>query len=175
MRRTPMSRPYPSVLLLAALLVTSVLLLLAAGCGGESEEQELADATAAVVEKRGAVEEARAEVETRQQAVDELQKELEAAIGELQIREQALAEAESHVGLKATDATLFRSVQRRLLDDDELSDLAIAAEAKRGTITLRGTVPDEEARARAEEIAQATPGVFSVENLIELESTPEAE
>jgi osmotically-inducible protein OsmY len=114
-------------------------------------------------------------VEARQQAADEAQKELEAAIGELQIREQALAEAESHVGLKATDATLFRSVQRRLLDDDELSDLAISAEAKRGTITLRGTVPDQEARARAEEIAQTTPGVFSVENRIELESTPEEE
>lgn len=170
-----MSRPHPSILSLAALLVISVLLLLGAGCGGESQEQELADATAAVVEKRDAVEEARAEVETRQVAVDEAQKELEAAIGELQIREQALAEAESHVGLKATDATLFRSVQRRLLDDDELSDLAISAEAKRGTITLRGTVPDEEARARAEEIAQATPGVFAVENQIELEPTPEEE
>lgn len=170
-----MSRTYPSVLSLAALLVMSTLLLLGAGCGGESQEQELADATAAVVEKRVAVEEVRAAVEARQQEVNEAQKELEAARGELQVREQALAEAESHVGLKATDATLFRSVQRRLLDDEKLGGLAIAAEAKRGAITLRGTVPDEEARARAEEVARTTPGVFSVENQIELEPTPEEE
>jgi hyperosmotically inducible protein len=175
MRRTPMSRPYPSVLSLAALLVASVLLLLAAGCGGESQEQELADATATVVEKREAVEEAQAEVEARQQAVNEAQKALETAREELQNREQALAVAESNVGLKATDATLFRSVQRRLLDDEDLSDLAISAEAKAGTITLRGTVPDEEARAHAEEVARTTPGVLAVENRIEVESTPEKE
>jgi osmotically-inducible protein OsmY len=36
-------------------------------------------------------------------------------------------------------------------------------------------VPDEEARARAEEVARTTPGVFSVENRIELESAPEEE
>jgi osmotically-inducible protein OsmY len=175
MRRTPMSRPYPSVLSLAASLALSTLLLLAAGCGGESQEQELAEATAAVVAKREAVEEARGAVETRQQEVNQAQKDLEAARGELQIREQALTEAESHVGLKATDVTLFRSVQRRLLDDEELGDLAIAAQAKRGAITLQGTVPDEEARARAEEVARTTPGVFSVENRIELESAPEEE
>ena len=58
-----------------------------------------------------------------------------------------------------TDAALFRSVQRRLLDDEELEDLAVAAEAAKGVITLRGTVPDQETRARAEEIARATPGV----------------
>jgi osmotically-inducible protein OsmY len=170
-----MSRPHPPVLTLVALFALSTLLLVTAGCGGDSQEQALEEATAAVVAKREAVQEARETVDARQQAVDEAREELEAAKDELRIREQALREAESHVGLKATDAALFRSVQRRLLDDEELEDLAIAAEAAKGVVTLRGTVPDQETRVRAEEIAGETPGVVAVENEIEVVPPPEAE
>jgi osmotically-inducible protein OsmY len=174
-RRTPMSRPYPAVLSLAALLALGAPLLLASGCGGESQEQQLEEATAAVAAKREAVQEARDAVAARRQEVDEARKELEAAQAELRLREQALTEAESQVGLKATDATLFRSVQRRLLDDEELDDLAIAAKVEKGVITLEGTVPEEEARARAEEIARATPGVFGVENQVRVVPPPKEE
>ena len=170
-----MSRPHTPVFSLAALLALSTLLFVAAGCGEDSQEQALEEATAAVVAKREAVEEAREAVEARQQAVDEARKELEAAQSELRTLQQALGEAEARMGLKATDAALFRSVQRRLLDDEELDDLAIAAEAAKGVIALRGTVPDQEARARAEEIARATPGVVAVENRIEVVPPPEEE
>jgi osmotically-inducible protein OsmY len=147
----------------------------AAGCGGDSQEQELEEATAAVVEMQKAVQETRQTVDARQQAVDEARKELEAAKSELESREAALRESKARVGLKATDATLFRSVQRNLLDDEELDDLAIAVQASKGVITLLGSVPDEDARARAEEVALATPGVVGVENRIEVVSPPEEE
>jgi osmotically-inducible protein OsmY len=156
-------------------LALSTLLFAAAGCGGDSQEQELKEATAAVAAKREAVQEARGEVEARQQVVDEARKELEAAESELRIREQALGEAESHVGLKATDAALFRSVQRRLLDDEELEELAIAVQVAKGVVTLQGVVPDQDARARAEEVARATAGVVTVENRIEVVSPPAEE
>ncbi len=79
-----MSRHHPPVLSLAVLFALSTLLFAAAGCGGDSQEQELKEATAAVVAKREAVQEAREEVEARQQVVDEARKELEAAESELQ-------------------------------------------------------------------------------------------
>jgi osmotically-inducible protein OsmY len=170
-----MSRHHPPILALAVVFALSALLLAAAGCGSDSPEQELKEATAAVVAKRESVQKAREEVEARQQVVDEARKELEAAKSELRIQEQELRDAESRVGRKATDATLFRSVQRSLLDDAELDDLAIAVQVTKGVVTLQGTVPDEKDRARAEEVASATPGVVNVENRIELASPPTEE
>jgi osmotically-inducible protein OsmY len=167
-----MSRHYPPVLSLAVLFALSTLILAAVGCGGDSQEQKLQEATAAVEAKQEAVQEAREEVEARQQVVDEARKKLEEAESELRTREQALRDAQSQVGLTATDATLFRSVQRRILDDPELDDLAVAVQASKGVITLQGAVPDEDARARAEEVARATPGVLNVENRVEVVAPP---
>ena len=170
-----MSRHHPPVLSLAVLFALSTLLFAAAGCGEDSQEQELREATAAVVANREAVQAAREEVEARQQTADEARKELEAAESQLRIREQELREAESRVGLKATDATLFRSVQRRILDDPKLDDLAVSVQVAKGVITLQGAVPDEDARARAEEVARETPGVVNVENRVEVVAPPAEE
>ena len=167
-----MSRHHPPVLSLAVLFALSTLLFAAVGCGGDSQEQKLQEATAAVEAKQEALQEAREEVEARQQVVDEARKKLEEAESELRTREQALRDAQSQVGLTATDATLFRSVQRRILDDPELDDLAVAVQASKGVITLQGAVPDEDSRARAEEVARATPGVLKVENRIEVVAPP---
>jgi osmotically-inducible protein OsmY len=166
-----MSRPKSAApaLALAVLFALCALLFLATGCGGgESEERELEEATALVVERQRAVHEAREEVDVRQAAVDQAQQELDAAMAELRAREGALLEAKSHVGLKATDATLFRSVQRNLLDDESLEGLAIAVRVTKGVVALEGTVPEADDRVRAEEIARATPGVVNLENLIEV-------
>ena len=170
-----MSRPHPPLLSLAALLALSALLFVTTGCGGESQEQALEEATAAVVANREAVQQALETVEAKQRAVDEAQKELQAAKEELKAREQELYQAESEVGQKATDATLFRSVQRRILDDEELDDLAIAVQVTKGVVTLLGTVPDEDHRARAEEVARETPGVVTIRNQIAVASPPEQE
>jgi osmotically-inducible protein OsmY len=153
----------------------SALLFVTTGCGGESQEQALEEATAAVVANREAVQQALEAVDAKQQAVDEAQKELQTAQEALKAREQELHEAESAVGQKATDATLFRSVQRRILDDEGLDDLAIAVQVTKGVVTLLGTVPDEDHRARAEEVARETPGVVTIRNQIAVASPPEQE
>lgn len=160
---------------LAALFALCTLILLVASCGGGSQEKELEQATALVVEKQKAVEEARQEVDARQAAVDEAREALEEAKAELRSREQALRDAKSKVGLKATDTTLFRSVQRNLLEDEELEGVAIAVRVTEGVVTLEGTVPEEEDRARAEEVARSTPGVVNLENRIEVGPPAQAE
>jgi hyperosmotically inducible protein len=168
-----MSRLHLSVLSLAAPFALGALLAVTTGCGGESQEQALEEATAALVAEREAVQESREEVAARQETVDEAQGKLAAAKEELGIREKALREAEARVGLEATDATLFRSVQRRLLDDEQLEALAIAVQVKNGVVSLLGTVPDEKDRARAEEVARATPGVVTIDNQIKVTAAPE--
>jgi osmotically-inducible protein OsmY len=170
-----MSRYHTPLLSLAVLFALSIPLFALAGCGGDSQEQALEEATAEVGAKREAVAEARKEVEARQQAVDDARKELEEAKSELRVREQELRESESRVDLTATDATLFRSVQRRLLDDEELEDLAISVQVEKGVVTLTGTVSDEEDRAHAEEVARETPGVVTIENQIAVVPPPAQE
>ena len=92
---------------------------------------------------------------------------LAAALVSLEMREHligSLREAESRVDLKATDAALFRAVQKRLLEDERLRHVAIDADVRRGVVELRGSVPDERTAAAAVEVARAVPGVMRVEN-----------
>ena len=79
-----------------------------------------------------------------------------------------LAQREAVVNRSATDAVIFRAVQKRLLEDDDLSEVAIAARVSKGVVTLSGSVPNAKLRDRALEIARTTPGVGGVESVIEV-------
>jgi osmotically-inducible protein OsmY len=147
-------------------LVFVLALALGAGCGGESQEEQLAEASQALQVARQEVEaaseqveERRAELERAETAVAEAERELKEARGRLR-------DAESRVDLKATDATLFRAVQKRLLEARELRDVAIDADVTKGVVTLRGRVPDRETARLAVEIAGAVPGIVRVESRI---------
>ena len=74
---------------------------------------------------------------------------------------------EEEVGSQATDSMLFRTVQKRLLDDDQLEDVAIAARVEGGVVYLTGTVPDPALGERAAAIAADVPGVSSVQSRIQ--------
>ena len=151
-------------------LVASV--LLAAGCGGSSQERELADASEALASARARVDGAREKVDDQRQQLEVAKTDVAAAERELREAEKGLREAESRIDLTATDATLFRAVQKRLLDDDDLRDVAIDADVQRGVVTLRGSVPHLDLRERALEIADSIPGVAGVENQISVTSEP---
>jgi osmotically-inducible protein OsmY len=73
------------------------------------------------------------------------------------------------VDRSATDDVLFRTVQKRLLEDDDLSNVAIAARVSKGVVTLSGSVPNAKLRDRALEIARTTPGAGHVESRIEVQ------
>lgn len=146
------------VLALAALI---------SGCGGDAEDR-LAAAGDALREARESVRVAQASVSEGEERVAEAQQELDQARQAASEAEQALAQIETEVDVDATDALLFRAVQRRLLDDDELEAVAIRAEVKRGVISLYGEVPDGELHERAETVAASLDGVVSVDNQIEI-------
>ncbi len=149
-------------------LVTTlgVLVLFAAmGCGG-SEEAQLEALSAQLDELRAAVESAQGVVEEKEQGVAESESQLADARAKLAEAEEALAALEREAGAAATDPVLFRLVQKRLLEDAALEDVAVAALVENGVVSLSGEVPTAELRTRAGEIAQDVPGVASVENRI---------
>lgn len=136
----------------------------------EKASRELASAHEAVERAQHSVEDA----ETRLSKVQErVAKELEEAQGEvahrrdlLQKSQAHLAKTEARVNEVATDELVFRSLQRRLLEDDALSGAAISARVEQGVAFLAGRVPKEPARRRAEEIARRTAGVRDVRSEI---------
>ena len=114
------------------------------------------------------VEKARETVQTRESEVKKAQERLAEARSTLREAESEFAQREAVVNRGATDAVLFRAVQKRLLEDDDLSDVAIAARVSNGVVTLSGSVPSAKLRDQAVEIARTTPGVGSVESRIEV-------
>jgi osmotically-inducible protein OsmY len=65
---------------------------------------------------------------------------------------------------KMDDAAITAQVKTRLLADDQTRTININVDTEAGVVTLRGTVPTEAAKARAEEIAKAVDGVQVVAN-----------
>jgi osmotically-inducible protein OsmY len=153
---------------LKAILVGLATVLVALACGGSDPEVDLEQASQAVEETRAEVEKARETVETREGEAEQAQERLAEARAALREAESELAKREAVVNRSATDAVLFRAVQKRLLEDEDLSKVAIAARVSKGAVTLSGSVPDAKLRDRAVEIARATPGVTRVESLIEV-------
>ena len=158
---------------LKAIVVGLATALAALACGGSDPEVDLEQASQAVEEARVQVEKARETVQTRESEVKQAQERLAEARSTLREAESEFAQREAVVNRSATDAVLFRAVQKRLLEDGDLSKVAIAARVSKGVVTLSGSVPNAKLRDRALEIARATPGVGSVESRIEVQVAAE--
>lgn len=149
--------------------VASLLLsLVLAGCGGSSVEDELARSEEVLRETRADVLEARDGVREKQGALEAAREELDQARSALGEAEARLAQVESEVDLQATDALLFRGIQRKLLDEKRLAHVAIRVDVQKGVVTMYGTVPDAETRDAALEIGRGFPGVASVNDRIDV-------
>jgi osmotically-inducible protein OsmY len=142
--------------------------LVALACGGSEPEVDLEEASQAVEEARAQVEKARETVQARESEVKKAQERLAEARSALREAESEFAQRETVVNRSATDAVLFRAVQKRLLEDDDLSEVAIAARVSKGVVTLSGSVPNAKLRDQAVEVARTTPGVTTVESRIEV-------
>ena len=155
------------------LAAASTALLLA--CGEVSDEERLQEAAVRVADARQAVEEARATVDSRQEILDGAEAALAEAQETLRNVETLLREAESQVDLTATDAVLFRSVQQRLLAEEDLEDVAIRAQVENGIVTLHGSVPLERLRELAVEVSRSVAGVTAVRTEILVPAAPTEE
>jgi len=144
-------------------------------CGSSDPEAKLVEASKKADAAHSAVDEARDAVQAREQDLQNAQQQLADAREALRKAQQEAAEREANVDRSATDAVLFRAVQKRLLEDRDLESVAISATVRSGVVKLTGSVPDGKLRDRAVEIADSTPGVSSVESRIEVAVSAPAE
>lgn len=72
--------------------------------------------------------------------------------------------------IKAIDQTVVATTQMNLKTDAELAASQIKVSAENDLLILRGTVPTQEAKKRAEEIAKKTARVEHVANHLEVSS-----
>ena len=156
------------------LLGLAIALLGWMGCGDDNGEEKLKQASREFAEARDAVGEARTAVDEQNAVLRAAQEELEKRLETLRDAQAKLGQLEEQVDLRATDAVLFRSIQKRLLEDGDLEGFAIAARVQKGAVLLSGQVSEAELRDRAVEIARSTPGVASVESRIKV-LAPESE
>lgn len=150
-------------------IVVAAALALSLACGRSDPEEELARASEAADAAKERVASARATVETREAEVKAAQQRLADARAALREAEEEYSKREQTVDRNATDAVLFRAVQKRLLEDDRLESVAIAATVDDGVVTLTGSVPNAKLSDHAALVASQTPGVESVTNRIQVD------
>jgi hyperosmotically inducible protein len=77
---------------------------------------------------------------------------------------EAAGRATQRAGSAVSDAVITASVKAELARDPGLSALRIDVDTSGGRVALRGSAPDEAARARATALAAAVKGVAGVDN-----------
>lgn len=85
------------------------------------------------------------------------------------LKERAAVAAET-VTDKLQDATITAAVNAELAKDAKLSALKINVDTVAGKVSLQGTAPDPEARARAGRLASGVQGVTGVDNRLDVRS-----
>jgi len=83
---------------------------------------------------------------------------------------EAAKNAADQASNKVQDALITTSVNAELAKDPALSAAHIDVETDNGRVALRGTAPDEGARARATQLASGVEGVVSVDNQITVDA-----
>lgn len=146
------------------------LALLLLACGQPSPEAQLADAREELERARQEVASAEARYQETERRVEKARQSREEAREALEAARAELDEAKAEVGRYATDDAIFRSVQSRLLKDEELSEVAIPVRVENGVVILTGEVPKESLAERAVEIAGEVAGVVEVQSRIRVRS-----
>lgn len=133
-------------------------------CGEPTREEKLRSATDKLEEVESRLERARSTLEAREQTLESAREQFEEARDEVRGLEREREKARQAVGEFATDDVLFRTIQKRLLEDEDFERVAIKVAVRGGMVTLSGEVPDSGLKERAGEVAGEVPGVHGVRN-----------
>lgn len=78
------------------------------------------------------------------------------------------ASGSTSVGAAVTDATITANIKSKLHGTSSLDNADINVNTNNGVVTLSGSVPDEQAKSRAEQIARSVDGVSKVEGRLKV-------
>ena len=78
--------------------------------------------------------------------------------------------ADTAIGQKVDDAQIVAKIKGEFAADKDISAMAVDVDSKDGVVTLSGSVPNSEAKVRADKIAKTTKDVKSVSNRLEVKA-----
>lgn len=116
-------------------------------------------------EDRTAGEKLDAAVATTEQKAAEVKADVKQEMQELKTE---AGQATAKVGTALDDASITARVNAGLTADAQLSALKIDVDTRNGSVVLKGTAPDADARQRATTIAAGVEGVSSVDNRLQV-------
>lgn len=150
--------------------VAAVLILtaLVSACGDDAQ-QRYDRATEALAEAREQRSEAMDAMQDKEKELEEYQDNLNESEERLQEAREQLQAAEAKVNASVNDEVLFRTLQRKLLNEDRFGDAAIAVGVADRVVTLTGTVPDKATHKAAIKTAEGQSGVEEVVDFLEIE------
>ncbi len=158
----------PGLIRITAVLILTVLV---SACGDDAQ-QRYDRATEALKEAREQRSEAQNAVQEKENELKEYQDKLDEAEERLEEARQQLQAAEAKVNASVNDEVLFRTLQRKMLDEDKFGEAAIAVGVSDRVVTLTGTVPDQATRKDAIKTAENQSGVQEVVDFLEIENKP---
>lgn len=141
--------------------------LVAAGCS-ESPQEKYNDATSNLNDAKKARKQAQDNVADARKQVQKAQKKLSDAQDKLQQKRQKVIAAKQAVNKTVNDEILFRTLQKKLLDNDKFSKAAISVGVNQRVVTLTGTVPDQATHKQAVQAVRSQPGVASVNDQLQV-------
>ena len=97
-------------------------------------------------------------------AGDKIAQQTDRAVGA--VKEKTASNGEIDTGRVASDTGITASIKTDFLKDPDLSILKIDVDTKNGVVTLNGLADNEDARERAEKIANGVKGVKEVRNFL---------
>jgi hyperosmotically inducible protein len=80
------------------------------------------------------------------------------------------AAGDTTLGEKIDDAQIVAKIKTEFATDKDISAMAIDVDSKDGMVTLSGTVPNSDAKVRADQIAKGMKDVKSVNNQLEVKA-----
>jgi osmotically-inducible protein OsmY len=146
------------VSLLATLLIVAVAIT---GCS-ESPQDKYKDAIDNLKQAKQTRQDAQQTLQQKQQALANAKNDVKQAKSDLQSAKQKVAQAKQGINKTANDKVLFRTIQRKLVDDQNFSNSAISVSVNHRVATLTGTVPDQSTRKKALQTARTQPGIKHV-------------